>query len=51
MRDQVNYYLDRARAAALAGTLGTLTEIEPVIAGLDPHLRENLSRQGSCYRG
>jgi signal transduction histidine kinase len=34
MRDQVNYYLDRARAAALAGTLGTITEVEPVIAGL-----------------
>jgi signal transduction histidine kinase len=34
MRDQVNYYLDRARAAALAGTLGALTEVEPVIAGL-----------------
>ncbi|WP_373371466.1 MULTISPECIES: ATP-binding protein [Microvirga] len=34
MRDQVNYYLDRARAAALAGTLGTLTEAEPVVAGL-----------------
>jgi signal transduction histidine kinase len=34
MRDQVNYYLDRARAAALAGTLGTLTEVEPVIGGL-----------------
>lgn len=34
MRDQVNYYLDRARAAALAGTLGTLTEVEPVISGL-----------------
>jgi signal transduction histidine kinase len=34
MRDQVNYYLDRARAAALAGALGTLTEVEPVIAGL-----------------
>jgi signal transduction histidine kinase len=34
MRDQVNYYLDRARAAALAGTLGTLTEVEPVLAGL-----------------
>ncbi len=34
MRDQVNYYLDRARAAALAGTLGTLTGVEPVIAGL-----------------
>ncbi|MEZ0171735.1 sensor histidine kinase [Microvirga sp. TS319] len=34
MRDQVNYYLDRARAAALAGTLGTLTEVEPVMASL-----------------
>ena len=34
MRDQVNYYLDRARAAALAGTLGTLTDVEPVIDGL-----------------
>ena len=34
MRDQVNYYLDRARAAALAGTLGAVTEVEPVIAGL-----------------
>jgi signal transduction histidine kinase len=34
MRDQVNYYLDRARAAALAGTLGTLTDVEPVVAGL-----------------
>jgi signal transduction histidine kinase len=34
MRDQINYYLDRARAAALAGMLGTLTEVEPVIAGL-----------------
>ena len=34
MRDQVNYYLERARAAALAGALGTLTEVEPVIAGL-----------------
>jgi signal transduction histidine kinase len=34
MRDQVNYHLDRARAAALAGTLGTVTEVEPVVAGL-----------------
>jgi len=34
MRDQVDYYLDRARAAALAGTLGTLTDVEPVLAGL-----------------
>lgn len=34
MRDQVNYYLDRARAAALAGTLGTFTEVGPVVEGL-----------------
>src|SRR5215210_8676390 len=34
MRDQVNYHLDRARAAALAGTLGTVTDVEPVVAGL-----------------
>ena len=34
MRDQVNYHLDRARAAALAGTLGTSTEVEPALAGL-----------------
>jgi signal transduction histidine kinase len=34
MRDQVNYHLDRARAAALAGTLGTITDVEPVVAGL-----------------
>lgn len=34
MRDQVNYHLNRARAAALAGTLGAITEVEPVVAGL-----------------
>lgn len=34
MRDQVNWYLERARAAARAATLGTVTEIEPVLAGL-----------------
>jgi len=34
MRDQVNYYLDRARAAALAGRLGVITDVAPVIAGL-----------------
>lgn len=34
MRDQVNYHLDRARAAALAGTLGTLTEVGPIIVNL-----------------
>jgi signal transduction histidine kinase len=34
MRDQVSLYLDRARRAARAQTLGTVTEIEPVLAGL-----------------
>ncbi|HYF57314.1 MAG TPA: sensor histidine kinase [Salinarimonas sp.] len=34
MRGHVGYHLDRARAAALAGTLGTLTEVEPVVAAL-----------------
>ncbi len=32
MRDQVQYYLDRARAAARAATIGSITEVEPVLA-------------------
>jgi signal transduction histidine kinase len=34
MRQQVDYYLDRARAAALAGTLGAVTDVAPVMDGL-----------------
>ena len=34
MRDQVNWYLERARAAARAGSLGAATEITPVVMGL-----------------
>jgi signal transduction histidine kinase len=34
MRDQISYHLDRARAAALVGTLGAVTEVAPVLAGL-----------------
>jgi signal transduction histidine kinase len=34
MRDQMQYYLDRARAAARAAALGSVTEVEPVTAGL-----------------
>ncbi|MBX3537400.1 MAG: sensor histidine kinase [Chelatococcus sp.] len=44
MRDQVNYYLDRARAAALAGALGSITEVVPVIEGLQRAL-ERIYRQ------
>ena len=34
MRDQVNLYLDRARRAARAQTLGSVTDIEPVLQAL-----------------
>ena len=34
MRDQVTWYLDRARAAARAAVIGASTEIEPVVSGL-----------------
>ncbi|QEL23025.1 sensor histidine kinase [Bosea sp. F3-2] len=34
MRDQVQYYLDRARAAALSGALGGITEVVPSVEAL-----------------
>lgn len=34
IRDQVTYYLDRARVAARAQAIGSATEIEPVLAAL-----------------
>ncbi len=34
MRDQVSYYLDRARVAARAGAIGTTTDVSPVLGGL-----------------
>ena len=34
MRRQVSFYLDRARAAARAGSVGSATEVKPVIEGL-----------------
>jgi signal transduction histidine kinase len=34
MRDQVTYYLDRARVAVRAKALGNVTEVAPVVAGL-----------------
>lgn len=34
MRDQLQYYLDRARAAALSGALGGVTEIAPSLDAL-----------------
>ncbi|MFM9974327.1 MAG: ATP-binding protein [Beijerinckiaceae bacterium] len=34
MRDQVQYYLDRARAAARAAAVGSVTDAEPVVASM-----------------
>ena len=34
MRDQVNWHLERARAAARAGAIGVATDVEPALAGL-----------------
>jgi signal transduction histidine kinase len=34
MRDQVAYYLDRARAAARAGAIGASTQVSPAVAAL-----------------
>jgi signal transduction histidine kinase len=34
MRDQVNMYLDRARRAARAQTIGSVTDVEPVLQSL-----------------
>jgi signal transduction histidine kinase len=34
MRDQVQYYLDRARAAARAAAVGSVTDVEPVVASM-----------------
>lgn len=34
MRDQISFYLDRARAAARAGAIGTTTQVAPVVDAL-----------------
>jgi signal transduction histidine kinase len=34
MRDQVNWYLERARAAARAGSVGASTAVEPIVDGI-----------------
>ncbi|WP_342358517.1 ATP-binding protein [Terrarubrum flagellatum] len=34
MRHQIDYYLNRARAAALAGALGAATDVKPTLEGL-----------------
>jgi signal transduction histidine kinase len=56
MRDQVSLYLDRARRAARAKTLGSATDIEPVLAALARtleriHHEKNVAITLSCAPG
>jgi signal transduction histidine kinase len=50
MRDHVNLYLDRARRAAQAGTLGATAEVAPVIAGLARTLQRIYKDKDICIR-
>ena len=50
MRRQVTFYLDRARAAARAGSIGSATEVKPVIEGLVAHLRQGLPGSRADFR-
>jgi signal transduction histidine kinase len=45
MTRQVGHYLDRARAAARAGSIGSAAEVEPILAGL-VRTFEKLDRDG-----
>ena len=44
MRDQISFYLERARAAARAGAIGATTEVAPVVDGAAAHFRQDLRR-------
>ncbi len=61
MRDQLTYYLDRARVAARSSVIGTVTDVKPVIDGLvrtfekiyrDRHLTFDVATlEGLRFRG
>ncbi|HXF53222.1 MAG TPA: ATP-binding protein [Hyphomicrobiaceae bacterium] len=46
MRDQVSYYLDRARMAARAGTIGRVSEVRPIAEGLQRTLERIYGDKG-----
>ena len=48
MRDQVTFYLDRARAAARAGAIGVATPAAPALAGMARAFDQDLSARRSC---
>lgn len=51
MREQIVFYLDRARAAARAGAIGASTKVEPVIAALLRTFSKIYAEQGVAFSG
>jgi signal transduction histidine kinase len=51
MRDQISYYLDRARAAARAGAIGASTQIEPAVAALLRTFSKIYAERGIVFEG
>jgi signal transduction histidine kinase len=51
MRDQISFYLERARAAARAGAIGATTEIAPVIVALLRTFAKIYAERGVVFSG
>jgi len=51
MRDQITFYLDRARAAARAGAIGSTTRVEPVVAALLRTFAKICAERGVAFSG
>ena len=51
MRDQITFYLDRARAAARAGAIGSTTQVEPVVAALLRTFAKICAERGVAFSG
>ena len=51
MRHQITFYLDRARAAARAGAIGSTTQVEPAVAALLRTFTKICGERGICFSG
>jgi signal transduction histidine kinase len=51
MRDQIAFYLERARAAARAGAIGATTEVAPVVAALLRTFGKICGERGVVFSG
>ncbi|WP_026191147.1 sensor histidine kinase [Methylosinus sp. LW4] len=51
MRDQISFYLERARAAARAGAIGATTEVAPVVAALLRTFGKIYGERGVAFSG